>query len=161
MDTNHWRLAPCVGLLFVTFGCITDATVELTKAPFDATTQLTNGTTAALSEFTEPLSDFTSSTTPGAESIVPAQAKKRLQVLTAHSYENLRFDISRGHGEYLVSLATLAGVPSVQFPEFQSLMQDSYSMMFDDALPPIDSARQIVDMAWAAGYGQVRLVNVK
>jgi hypothetical protein len=161
MDTNHWRLAPCVGLLFVTFGCITDATVELTKAPFDATTQLTNGTTAALSEFTEPLSDFTSSTTPGAESIAPAQAKKRLQVFTAHSYDNLRFDISRGHGEYLISLATLAGVPSVQFPEFQSLMQDSYSMMFDDALPPIDSARQIVDMAWAAGYGQVRLVNVK
>lgn len=161
MDTSYWRLAPCAGLLFVTFGCITDATVELTKAPFDATTQLTNGTTAALSEFTEPLSDFTSSTTPGAESIAPAQAKKRLQVFTARSYDNLRFDISRGHGEYLVSLATLAGVPSVQFPEFQSLMQDSYSMMFDDALPPIDSARQIVDMAWAAGYGQVRLVNVK
>jgi hypothetical protein len=28
-----------------------------------------------------------------------------------------------------VSLATLAGVPSAQFPEFQSLMQDSYSTM--------------------------------
>jgi hypothetical protein len=145
--------------LFVTFGCITDATVELTKAPFDATTQLTNGTTAALSEFTEPLSDFTSSTTPGAESIVQARAKKRLQVFTAHSYDNLRFDISRGHGEYLISLATLAGVPSVQFPEFQSLMQDSYGIMFDDALPTVDSARQIVDMAWATGYGQARQVN--
>jgi hypothetical protein len=32
-------------------------------------------------------------------------------------------------------------------------------MMFDDALPPVDSARQIVDLAWAAGYGQVRLVS--
>jgi hypothetical protein len=105
------------------------------------------------------LREFTSSTTPGATSEVSALAKKRLQAFAAHSYDNLRYDISRGHGEYLVSLATLAGIPSLQFPEFQSLMQDSYGMMFDDALPPVDSARQIVDLAWAAGYGQVRLVS--
>jgi hypothetical protein len=159
MRRNDWRLAPCAGILLVTSGCITNATLELSKAPFDATTQLANGTTAASSEFTQPLREFTSSTTPGATSAVPALAKKRLQAFTAHSYDNLRYDISRGHGEYLVSLATLAGIPSLQFPEFQSLMQDSYGMMFDDALPPVDSARQIVNLAWAAGYGQVRLVS--
>jgi Protein of unknown function (DUF3015) len=156
MSKNRRRLVPCVGILLMTSGCITEATVELTKAPFDATTQLTNGTTAASSEFTQPSKEFTSSTTPGAASLAPARAKKRLQVFTAFSYDNLRSDISRGYGEYLVSLATLAGVPSLQFPEFQSLMQDSYSTMFDDALPAADSTRQIVEIAWAAGYGRVR-----
>jgi Protein of unknown function (DUF3015) len=156
MSKHRRRLVPCVGILLMTSGCITHATIELTKAPFDATTDLTNGTTAASSEFTQPLKEFTSSTTPGAASMAPARAKKRLQVFTASSYDNLRSDISRGYGEYLVSLATLAGVPSVQFPEFQSLMQDSYGTMFDDAFPAADSTRQIVEIAWAAGYGRVR-----
>jgi hypothetical protein len=31
------------GLCMIASGCITDATTELTKAPFDATSQLTNG----------------------------------------------------------------------------------------------------------------------
>ena len=155
MRTNDWRLGLCAGILLVTSGCITNATLELSKAPFDATTQLANGTTAASSEFTQPLREFTSSTTPGATSAVPALAKKRLQAFTAHSYDNLRYDISRGHGEYLISLATLAGVPSLQFPDFQSLMQDSYSTMFDEGLPTADSTRQIVDIAWAAGYGRI------
>lgn len=156
MRTNHWWLVPCVCILLMTSGCITHATLELTKAPFDATTQLANGTTAASSEFTQPLREFTSSTTPGAASFSPARAKKRLEVFTASSYDNLQSDISRGYGEYLVSLATLAGIPSVQFPEFQSLMQDSYGTMFDDAFPAADSTKQIVDIAWTAGYGRVR-----
>jgi hypothetical protein len=156
MNSRDWQRFACIGIVMITSGCITDATVELTKAPFDATTQLTNGTTAALSEFTDPLTEFTSSTTPGATSVVPARAKKRLEVFTASSYDNLRSDISRGSGEYLASLATLAGVPSEQFTQFQSFMQDSYSTMFEDALPATDSTRQIVEIAWAAGYGRVR-----
>jgi Protein of unknown function (DUF3015) len=156
MRNSHGRAALCVAALMITSGCITDATTELTKAPFDATSQLTNGTTAALSEFTDPLTDFTSSTTPGAAGSGPARAKKRLQFFAASSYDNLRLDISRGYGEYLVSLATLAGIPSTQFPEFQSLMQDSYSTMFDDVIPAAESTRQIVDIAWAAGYGHTR-----
>jgi hypothetical protein len=28
--------------------------------------------------------------------------------------------------------------------------------MFEDALPATDSTRQIVEIAWAAGYGRVR-----
>jgi hypothetical protein len=145
------------GLCMIASGCITDATTELTKAPFDATSQLTNGTTAALSEFTDPLTDFTSSTTPGAEGgIVPSRAKKRLQIFAASSYENLRADISRGHGEYLVSLATLAGVPSGQVSQFQTFMQNSYSTMFEEEIPIPESTHQIVEIAWAAGYGQGR-----
>jgi hypothetical protein len=145
------------GLCMIASGCITDATTELTKAPFDATSQLTNGSTAALSEFTDPLTDFTSSTTPGAEGgIVPSRAKKRLQIFAASSYENLRADISRGHGEYLVSLATLAGVPSGQVSQFQTFMQNSYSTMFEEEIPIPESTHQIVEIAWAAGYGQGR-----
>src|SRR5688500_27680 len=123
MMGSYWQLILCGGVLSITSGCITQATLELTKAPFGATTQLANGTTAASSEVTQPLREFTSSTTPGAASINPAKAKKRLQVFTATAYENLRADISRGHGEYLVSLATLAGVPSDSVTRFQSLMQ--------------------------------------
>jgi hypothetical protein len=135
------------GLCMIASGCITDATTELTKAPFDATSQLTNGTTAALSEFTDPLTDFTSSTTPGAEGgIVPSRAKKRLQIFAASSYENLRADISRGHGEYLVSLAS----------QFQTFMQNSYSTMFEEEIAIPESTHQIVEIAWAAGYGQGR-----
>ena len=112
------------------------------------------GTTAAAADIAKAVTDFTSSTTPGAGGAQnPVRAKKRLQVFTASSYDNLRSDISRGYGEYLVSLATLAGVPSAQFPEFQSLMQDSYCTMFDDVIPAAESTRQIVDIAWAAGYG--------
>ena len=154
MRSTQWRGVLCFGVLWMTSGCITDATTELTSAPTDAISDLTNGTSAAVSDLTEPITNFTSSTTPGAaDGHNPAWAKKRLQNFTKASHDNLRSDISRGHGEYLVSLATLAGVPSAQFPEFQSLMQDSYSTMFDDVIPAAESTRQIVDIAWAAGYG--------
>ena len=119
MRSTQWRGVLCFGVLWMTSGCITDATTELTSAPTDAISDLTNGTSAAVSDLTAPLSDVTSSTTPGEASLAPARAKKRLHLFTASSYDNLRSDISRGYGEYLVSLATLAGVRSAQFPEFQ------------------------------------------
>src|SRR6185436_15278507 len=104
-----------MGVLLIATGCVTNATTELTEAPFVATSDITNGTTAAAADITGAVTDFTSSTTPGAVgSENPAWAKKRLHNFTKSSYENLRADISRGHGEYLVSLATLAGIPSVQ-----------------------------------------------
>jgi hypothetical protein len=147
----------CAAALMSATGCVTNATTEVTEAPFVATTDLTGGTTAAAADITGAVTDFTSSTTPGAVgSDNPVWAKKRLQLFTNASYDNLRFDISRGHGEYLVSLATLAGVPSAQFPQFQSLMQDSYGMMFDEVLAGPESRKQIVEVAWASGYGRQR-----
>ena len=157
MRNIHWQSLVCVGILLSSAGCVTNATTELTEAPFVATTDLTGGTTAAAADITGAVTDFTSSTTPGAVgSQNPVWANKRLQNFTKASYDNLRSDISRGHGEYLVSLATLAGIPNVQFPEFQSLMQDSYRTMFDDVVPAQESTRQIVEIAWAAGYGRVQ-----
>ena len=104
MRSTQWRGVLCFGVLWMTSGCITDATTELTSAPTDAISDLTNGTSAAVSDLTAPLSDVTSSTTPGEASLAPARAKKRLHLFTASSYDNLRSDISRGYGEYLVSL---------------------------------------------------------
>ena len=157
MRSIHWQSVIWGGILLSAAGCVTNATTELTEAPFVATTDLTGGTTAAAADITGAVTDFTSSTTPGAVgSHNPVWAKQRLQNFTRASYDNLRFDISRGNGEYLVSLATLAGIPTVQFPQFQSLMQDSYGTMFDDVIPAQESSRQIVDIAWAAGYGRVQ-----
>jgi len=156
MNQTTWRLM-FVGVLVLlcASGCITNATIELTKAPFDATTDLTNGTSAASSEFTQPLREFTSSTTPGAADInSPVRARQRLEVFASYSYENLRSDISRGNGEYLVSLATLAGVPSARATEFQFYMQHSYATMFDETVPTKVSTARIVETAWAEGHGR-------
>lgn len=157
MRSTDWRALLYAGVLLSAVGCVTNATTELTEAPFVATTDLTGGTTAAGADLTAAVTDFTSSTTPGAVgSDNPVWAKKRLQNFTRASYDNLRSDISQGHGEYLVSLATLAGIPTVQFPQFQSLMQDSYATMFDDVLPAQENTRHIVEIAWGAGYGRMQ-----
>ena len=152
MNLKRWQQLVS-GVLLSASGCITDATVELTKAPFDATTDLTNGTTAAAADITRAVTDFTSSTTPGASGNNPL-ARKKLEAFASSSYENLRSDISRGSGEYLVSLATLAGVSSERLPEFQFFMQDSYATMFDDTVPVKVSTSRIVDTAWSEGHGR-------
>ena len=161
MERVRWQILLCVGVLLISSGCVTNATTEVLEAPFVATTDITGGTTAAAADITKAVTDFTSSTTPGAVGAPHhARAKKRLELFASHSYENLRADISRGSGEYLVSLATLAGVPSTQFTVFQSLMQDSYSMMFGEVLPSAESTKQIVEIAWASGYGSTAKLPV-
>jgi len=156
MKRKGWQLLfGVIILLWGASGCVTNATTELTMAPFDATTDVTNGTTAAAADITRAVTDFTSSTTPGATGTDnPARARKRLELFTSASYENLRSDISRGHGEYLVSLATLAGVPSERVTAFQFFMQDSYTTMFDETVPTKDSAARIVETAWSEGLGR-------
>jgi hypothetical protein len=150
----NWQLIFAMILLSMS-GCITNATTELTEAPFVATTDLTNGTTAAAADITGAVTDFTSSTTPGAaDSTNPARSRKRLEVFTSSSYENLRYDISRAGGEYLVSLGTLAGVSSDRLPEFQFFMQLSYGIMFDETASMQESATRIVETAWGKGYGR-------
>ena len=147
--------APLCTLLALSLsGC--DATIELTKAPFEATTHLTDGTTAASSEFTQPLKEFTSSTTPGSWFIGdnPAKARQKVEIFAAYTHENLRSDIAQGHGEYLVSLASLAGVPQERQSAFQLHMRNNYASMFDDAISPRESTLRIVGAAWSEGYGR-------
>lgn len=152
MLTRRFVLIP--GLLLTLAGCMTDATVELTKAPFDATTDLTGGTSGATQEFLDPTTEFTSSTTPGALTDGRLlRAKARATVFATHTHENLRADIARGQGEYLASLASLTGVSPDRWAEFQTVMTESYPTFFDRQLAPSQTAKLVVDVAWARGYG--------
>ena len=148
------RLALISGLLLTLGGCMTDATVELTKAPFDATTQLTNGTSGATKEFLDPTTEFTSSTTPGALADGRLlRAKQKATVFAMHTHENLRADIARGQGEYLASLAALTGVSIDHWTDLQNSMRNSYPDLFNEQISPAHSSEQIVEIAWARGYG--------
>src|SRR5574340_1105006 len=142
------------GLLISLTGCMTNATIELTKAPFDATTDLTNGTSGATREFLDPTTDFTSSTTPGALTDGGLlRAKQRATFFATQSHDNLRTDIARGQGEYLASLATLTGVSADHWMEFQDNMRDSYTALFDEQLSLSQSSERVVESAWVRGYG--------
>lgn len=145
--------APVWGMLLVLCGC--DATVELTKAPFDATSDLTDGISNASSEFLQPTKELSSSTTPGSVADANrAKAKRKLEVFTLYTHDNLRTDISRGQGEYLASLASIAGVPGERRGEFGVRMRDSYATFFDGAVPEKESTARIVEAAWLSGYGR-------
>ena len=152
MMTTRFVLIP--GLLLTLGGCMTDATVELTKAPFDATTDLTGGTSGATREFLDPTTEFTSSTTPGALTDGRLlRAKAKATVFATHTHANLRVDIARGQGEYLASLASLTGVSADRWTDLQTTLTQSYPALFDQQLTPIQSAKLVVDLAWAQGYG--------
>ncbi len=155
MITTRFALIP--GLLLTLGGCMTNATVELTKAPFDATTDLTGGTSGATREFLDPLTEFTSSTTPGALSAGQLlRAKQKATFFAMQSQDNLRTDIARGQGEYLASLATLTGVSADRWTDFQTTMIGSYATLFDQQLSPSQSTERVVNLAWANGYGMRR-----
>ena len=148
------RFALIPGLFLTLTGCMTNATVELTKAPFDATTDLTNGTSGATHEFLDPTTEFTSSTTPG--SLADGhllRAKQKATLFAVRTQENLRADIARGQGEYLASLATLAGVSTDHWKAFHATMMQSYTTLFDEQMSLSQSSERVVDTAWAHGYG--------
>lgn len=152
MMTTRFVLIP--GLLLFLAGCMTDATVELTKAPFDATTDLTGGTSGATQEFLDPTTEFTSSTTPGALADSRLlRARQRATVFARHTHDNLRTDVARGQGEYLASLASLTGVSADRWTEFQTTMTESYPTLFDQQIPVSQSTERIVGLAWAKGHG--------
>jgi hypothetical protein len=140
------RLPLLLLFLFGVAGC--DATRELVKAPFEATTALSNGTTQATSELLEPLKEFTSSTTPGAMYNDPLKAKHRFQVFIAYTFNNVQRDIAQGQGEYLASLATLAGIPQERRPQFFAMLQDRYISIYSPDTAPIESLQRLTAVAW-------------
>ena len=149
-----------LGMLIMS-GCITDTTVELTKAPFNATTALTRGTTEAVNDILDPLTKFTSSTTPGELVDHFIRARQKTEVFASYSYEYLRADMARGSGEYLVSLASLAGIPSDRQTEFQYQMCNAYSSMFNETVPFRESTVRIVEAAWSEGLGRLETVGAE
>jgi hypothetical protein len=138
--------------LFIT-GCITDATTELTKAPFDATSDISGGVSAATSEFTEPTKELTSSTTPGAwfTDDGPVKAEHRLRAFTAYSFHSLKTDVAQGRGEYLTSFAALLGIPEDRRPEFFGHMQQHYSALYAEQLTPAESLNRVLAEGQRAG----------
>jgi len=55
---------------------------------------------------------------------------QKVPVFANVNFENLRQEMAQGRGEYLVSLATLLGVPADRRSEFFSLMQEKYATIF-------------------------------
>ncbi len=149
----------CVAMLMGGFltGCITDATVDLTKAPFDASTELTDastesitrltdGTSQATTDLTEPTREFLSSTTPGAwfnaDGMLNPDHKKIAFVVV--NFDNLQEDISRGSGEYLVSLSVLMGIPPDARENFLQSAQHQHAYIFDESQSRPESFRRLI-----------------
>jgi hypothetical protein len=142
--------------MLVLSGCITQSTVELTKAPFDATTDLTNGTSKAVGEFTEPTQKLLSSTTPGAAAIDRfTRAREKTEIFVGYTYEHLRAETAQGSGEHLTSLTVLAGIPSDRQAQFQETMRKTHSIIFHESVPLRESRIRLVNAAWSEGFGKL------
>jgi hypothetical protein len=99
--------------------------------------------------------DITSSTSPGNSAPTgPAKARQQLERFVAHAYDSVSGDIARGDGEYLTSLAVLAGVPATSQPAFRAEMQSRYALMYNSSLSRQETWAMIVNRAWSAGYGR-------
>ena len=138
-------------------GCITDTTVDMTKAPFDASTdltdattgsitKLTDGTSQATTDLTDPTREFLSSTTPGAwfqanGTLNPDHKKIAFVVL---NFDNLQEGMAQGGGEYLLSLATLVGLPPSSREYFLKSAQRQYGYIFKEGQSRPESLRRLI-----------------
>ena len=99
--------------------------------------------------------DLTSSTSPGNSAPTgPAKARQQLERFVAYAYDSVSGDIAQGHGEYLTSLAVLAGVPTDSQAAFRTEMQSRYATIYDPILSRKEAGTLVVNHAWSAGYGR-------
>ena len=122
--------------IFLIGGVSCGPTTDTVKAPFDLT------------------SDFTSSTSGSALPGPAARAHQRLEQFVAHAYDGVSCDIAQGHGEYLTSLAVLAGIPIDAQTAFGMEMQSRYAELYDPLLSRKEASALVVTHAWSAGYGK-------
>lgn len=100
--------------------------------------------------------DITSSTSPGNSGPTgPAKARQQLERFVAYTFDSVSGDIARGNGEYLTSLAVLAGVPAASQTAFRAEMQSRYALMSNPNLSRKEVVALVVDRAWSAGYGRI------
>ncbi len=153
------KMGLCIAIIMcgLLTACITDATVDLTKAPFVATSdltdatsdsisRLTDGTSQATTDLTEPTREFLSSTTPGAWSQADGTLNpdhKRIAFVVLN-FDNLQDDIAHGSGEYLVSLARLVGVPPTSRDTFLKSAQNQYGYIFEEGQTRPESLRRLI-----------------
>ena len=155
-----------LGGMLLLSGCITagttEATADLTKAPFNATSELTNGTSRAVGDLLEPTRKVLSSTTPGAEAIDRfTRAREKTELFVGYSYEHLRAEVAQGSGEHLGSLVVLAGIPAEQQGQFQEHLREGYSTLFHESLTTREGRLRLVNAAWAEGWGQLESETIK
>ncbi|UVT14604.1 MAG: DUF3015 family protein [Nitrospira sp.] len=99
--------------------------------------------------------DFTSSTSGSSPIPDPsAKARQRLEQFMAHAYDGVSGDIAQGHGEYLTSLAVLAGIPMDEQTAFGMEMQNRYAVLSDPLLSRKEASTLVLNHAWSAGYGK-------
>ena len=148
-----------LGLAFGLTGCV--ATADVTKAPFRATTHLseattdaaavlTRGTTQATKDLTGPMKEMIAHMAPGADANVTDKLK--VVAFAIMNFENLMGDIARGQGEYLESVATLLGFTGDRRVEFFQTVHNRYQWLFAYTLSPLDSLDRFLgtyyDPAW-------------
>jgi hypothetical protein len=126
--------------------CMTAPTVDVTSSPFRATSDVTDGVSNATTDLTQPTQEFTSSTSPkswfAGDGTVKAEHKVR--ALIVFTFANVKGEVARGSGEYLVSLATLAGVPAQRHAEFFRFVQDQYGFIYAEGIKPVESVDRLI-----------------
>lgn len=138
-----------LGGVLLLSGCSTtegtsDATADLTEAPFKATT------------------DISSSTTPGTAAIDRlTRAREKAELFVGYSYEHLRTEAARGSGEHVASLAVLAGIPAEHQAQFQQNLRENYSTLFQESFPSRKARVRLVNIAWAEGFGRLESETMK
>ncbi len=78
---------------------------------------------------TETVSNFLSSTSDWYGPDGLPKAEHKVDLFVALSLDNLKDDLARGQGEYLMALQTLLAVAPDRRGKFQSLLQENYSLI--------------------------------
>ena len=122
------------------------ASTDLSEAPFRASSELTDGTSQAVTDLTEPTKNFTSSTSPSSWFSADGTLKAEYKVMafTVLNYDNLTENIARGEGEYLASLASLAHVPQEEQARFFAVAQGLYPSVYGDGIEPVESVNRLI-----------------
>lgn len=143
-------------------GCV--AAADVTKAPFRATTHLseattdaaavlTRGTTQATKDLTGPMKEMIARMAPGADANVPEKLK--VVAFAIMNFENLMGDIARGQGEYLESMASLLGFTGDRRVKFFHGVHDRYQWLFAYTLTPLDSLDRFLATYYDAQWQDV------
>ena len=122
------------------------ASTDLSEAPFRASSELTDGTSQATSDLTEPTKEFTSSTSPRSwfTGDGTLKAEHKLMAFTVLNFDNVRDNIAQGHGEYLASLASLVDVPIERRADFYASVQRLYPSIYGAGIEPVESVNRLI-----------------
>jgi len=151
-----------IGVLLSLTGCA--ATLDVTKAPFKATTRLseattdaaavlTRGTTDATKDLTAPMKQLIAHMAPGGDGQV--SQKLKVVVFAIMNHENLMIDIARGGGERLEAFASLIGLPADRQSEFCRTVQGRYRWLYDDGVTPFQSLDRFLSEYYDPGWKDV------